>query len=275
MAVLKETPKRRRLNDDDDDALVEPVGQYGGHDGRVVEDTEETLEDEDDDDDDTDMGPGPQPYRQSGPRRANGQRPRTKAQLMAAARQAGVDPRTYMRENSVVMWTKDKLPPTMENELEFIIKDPRSFKQGKSLHSPIVEMAGGFRFRLLIFPQGTESTGKLEGMAAFVEAVPDDSFKDERWAFEAVKYQINVVNWKDYRKTVTQSDGFSFRFDATDRGWHRGLLRNDLMTTELGWLNEDSELCLRASCSSRRAMLHLPAVGSLYSQGDGLAALWG
>eukprot|EP00929_Paragymnodinium_shiwhaense_P086380 TRINITY_DN46913_c0_g1_i1.p1 TRINITY_DN46913_c0_g1~~TRINITY_DN46913_c0_g1_i1.p1 ORF type:complete len:1421 (-),score=268.03 TRINITY_DN46913_c0_g1_i1:194-4456(-) len=156
-------------------------------------------------------------------------------------------------------WAKSCLPPPMENELEFCFKDPRSYKQGKSIHSEIRTLQGGaFRFRLLVFPMGTENTGKPEQLACFVEVVPPEGSQDVRWAFENVKYQITVVNWLDYRKSVTQGDNYSFRWDNADRGWHRGFVKASFMTVESGWLNENNELCLRASCSARRAMMHVP-----------------
>ena len=56
--------------------------------------------------------------------------------------------------------------------LALAIQDPRSFTQGQSLLSPIKELQGSsFRFRLLVFPAGTEATQRPEQLAAFVEVV--------------------------------------------------------------------------------------------------------
>lgn len=159
-------------------------------------------------------------------------------------------------------WTKDKLPLPREHELEFILKDPRSFRQGTSILSPIRQLPGSFRFRLLVFPAGTESTGRPEQLAAFVEVVPPEGSQDLRWAFEGVKYQISVVNWRDYRRTTTQTDTFTFQRDSADRGWHRGFLKASEMTGESGWLSEDGDLCLRAACSARGAVLLINSGGN-------------
>ncbi|CAK0850787.1 unnamed protein product, partial [Prorocentrum cordatum] len=156
------------------------------------------------------------------------------------------------------LWIKDRLPPPLDNELEFLIEDPQSFKQGQSQLSPIKELQGSsFRFRLLVFPAGTDATQKPEQLAAFVEVVPPESCKDTRWVFEGVKYQISVVNWHDYRRTTTQKDTFNFERGNADRGWHKNFLPVAHMTTEAGWLGPKGELCLRASCSSRKAMLQV------------------
>eukprot|EP00928_Gymnodinium_smaydae_P024753 TRINITY_DN1993_c1_g7_i1.p1 TRINITY_DN1993_c1_g7~~TRINITY_DN1993_c1_g7_i1.p1 ORF type:complete len:1641 (-),score=350.73 TRINITY_DN1993_c1_g7_i1:284-5206(-) len=173
-----------------------------------------------------------------------------------------------LEASSSSQWTWDKLPPPRENELEFFLKDPRSYRQGKSVLSPILSLQGGaFRFRLLLFPMGTETTQKPEQLAAFVEAVPPEDSQAARWVYEGVKYQISIVNWKDYRRTVTQADTYTFRWDSADRGWHRGFLRAVDMTAEDGWLGEDGQLCLRASCCARRALLHMPAAGHLVGAG--------
>eukprot|EP00930_Biecheleria_cincta_P049745 TRINITY_DN34944_c0_g1_i1.p1 TRINITY_DN34944_c0_g1~~TRINITY_DN34944_c0_g1_i1.p1 ORF type:complete len:1411 (-),score=271.07 TRINITY_DN34944_c0_g1_i1:53-3724(-) len=102
---------------------------------------------------------------------------------------------------------------------------------------------------------GTDSTLPRNQLAAFVEAVPPPGCEESRWVFEAVKYQISVVNWKDYRQTITQCDMFTFTRENSDRGWHKGFVKGAQMTQESGWLNEQGELCLRASCSSRRPLL--------------------
>merc|ERR1719353_2790867 len=159
--------------------------------------------------------------------------------------------------NAEAMWAKDKLPPPREHELEFILPAPKSFRQGKSTLSELRELQGSFRFRLLVFPMGTDNTGRPEQIAAFVEVVPPEG-TDVRWAFEQVRYQITVVNWKDYRRSATQTDTFTFQRDSSDRGWHRGFLKASEMTSESGWLSENGELCFRAACSARRAMVHMP-----------------
>jgi ubiquitin C-terminal hydrolase len=158
-----------------------------------------------------------------------------------------------------ILWNKDQLPPPRDHELEFLVKDPKSYLQGRSLVSHIKALQGSFRFRLLIFPMGTDSTGRPEQLAGFVEVVPPDTCSDVRWAFEQVRYLIAVINWKDYRRSIWQQDTFTFQRESSDRGWHRGFLKASDMTTESGWLNDNGELCLRATCQARRAMLHMPS----------------
>eukprot|EP00435_Cladocopium_sp_Y103_P041977 s2642_g11.t1 len=151
---------------------------------------------------------------------------------------------------SQATWTKETLPPPLDHEIEFILKDPTSYKQGQSVYSHSKTLHGCFTFRLLVFPMGTEVTAPPSQLAAFVEASQPPGCEEIRWGFEGVKYQITAVNWKDWRN----SDTFNFNRDHSDRGWHKGFVKASLMTSESGWLNDEGELCLRASCSSRRAM---------------------
>lgn len=153
------------------------------------------------------------------------------------------------------MWRKENLPEPLPHEMEFLIKDPQKFRQGESIHSPTRSVTGSFSFRVLVFPMGTDNTQPRNQLSAFVEAVPPPGCEESRWVFESVKYQISVVNWKDYRQTMTQCDMFTFNRENSDRGWHKGFVKGAQMTQESGWLNEQGELCLRASCSSRRPLL--------------------
>ncbi|CAE7522789.1 UBP13 [Symbiodinium sp. CCMP2592] len=156
------------------------------------------------------------------------------------------------------LFRKENLPPPMDHEIEFLIKDPKSFSVGQSVTSEMKTLHGCFTFRLLVFPMGTETTTPPNQVAAFVEAQAPPDCEDVRWAFEGVKYQIAVVNWKDYRKSTTQVDVWNFTRDHADRGWHKTFLKAKDMSSETGWLSENSELCLRACCSSRRAMVQTP-----------------
>ncbi|CAK9011113.1 unnamed protein product [Durusdinium trenchii] len=153
------------------------------------------------------------------------------------------------------LWRKENLQPPLDHEIEFLLKDPKSYKQGQSVHSHSKTLHGCFTFRLLVFPMGTEVTSPPPQLAAFVEAVPPPGCDEIRWHFEGVRYQITAVNWKDYRKSTTQQDTWSFSRDHSDRGWHKGFVKASQMTSESGWLNDEGELCLRASCSCRRAMM--------------------
>ncbi|CAJ1347407.1 unnamed protein product [Effrenium voratum] len=124
---------------------------------------------------------------------------------------------------------KENLRPPMEHEIEFLLKDPKSYKTGQSVHSEARTLHGSFTFRLLVFPMGTEVTSPTGQLAAFVEAMQPPGCEDIRWAFEGVRYQITVVNWKDYRKSVSKQDNFTFTREHSDRGWHHGFVKVKLM----------------------------------------------
>jgi len=147
------------------------------------------------------------------------------------------------------MWLKEALPPTAEHEIEVIIKDATTFTAGQATRSPS-KTVGNFRFRILVFPSGTHSTGGHQ-VSAFVEADPVEGL-DPRWVFHGVKYQITLVNWLDYRKSVTKSDTWTFSKDGIDRGWH-DMVRTAELVQSSGWLGPDNSLCLRASCLVRQA----------------------
>eukprot|EP00913_Durusdinium_trenchii_P019454 g18289.t1 len=100
----------------------------------------------------------------------------------------------------------DEKEPRQDHEIEFLLKDPKSYKQGQSVHSHSKTLHGCFTFRLLVFPMGTEVTSPPPQLAAFVEAVPPPGCDEIRWHFEGVRYQITAVNWKDYRKSTTQQE---------------------------------------------------------------------
>eukprot|EP00439_Symbiodinium_sp_Y106_P081237 s338_g20.t1 len=55
-----------------------------------------------------------------------------------------------------------------------------------------------------------------------------------------------------------EDDVWNFTRDHADRGWHKTFLKAKDMSPETGWLSENGELCLRACCSSRRAMVQTP-----------------
>ncbi|OLP80383.1 Ubiquitin carboxyl-terminal hydrolase 12 [Symbiodinium microadriaticum] len=152
-------------------------------------------------------------------------------------------------------FNKENLPPVMQNEIEFAIKDCRKYSCGTSVRSEC-KTVGNFRFRLLIFPGGTQTAGGQQ-VSAFVEADPVEGL-DPRWCFHGVKYQISLVNWTDYRRSVTKSDIWSFSRDGIDRGWHDMVRVAELMP-ESGWLGPDNTLLFRAACYVRAAdQLNLP-----------------
>eukprot|EP00440_Ansanella_granifera_P045560 gb/GFBE01049357.1/.p1 GENE.gb/GFBE01049357.1/~~gb/GFBE01049357.1/.p1 ORF type:complete len:1302 (+),score=337.04 gb/GFBE01049357.1/:1-3906(+) len=142
-------------------------------------------------------------------------------------------------------FSKDSLPPLMDHELEFSIKDAHRYRCGESVRSD-PKTVGNFRFRILCFPSGTQSTAGNQ-VSAFVEADPVEGL-DPRWCFPGVKYQLTIVNWLDYRKSVTKGDTWNFSKDGIDRGWHDMVQTTDL---NAGWLGPENTLYMRASCYVR------------------------
>jgi len=145
--------------------------------------------------------------------------------------------------------TKENLPPCADHEVEVVVKDALSFSAGQPTRS-VSKTVGNFRFRILVFPSGTHSTGGQQ-VSAFVEADPLDGL-DPRWIFHGVKYQVTMINWLDYRRSVTKIDTWTFSKDGIDRGWHDMVRTSDLIP-ETGWLGPENSLCLRASCYVRQA----------------------
>eukprot|EP00403_Amphidinium_massartii_P034419 CAMPEP_0178435934 /NCGR_PEP_ID=MMETSP0689_2-20121128/34182_1 /TAXON_ID=160604 /ORGANISM="Amphidinium massartii, Strain CS-259" /LENGTH=1320 /DNA_ID=CAMNT_0020058019 /DNA_START=92 /DNA_END=4054 /DNA_ORIENTATION=+ len=146
-------------------------------------------------------------------------------------------------------WSKDALPPLAENELEFSVPNPLSFRAGDAIRSN-TKMVGNFQWRLYVFPAGTLTTHGQQ-VSAFVEAVPPEGL-DPRWMFQGVKYQITLINWTNYRNSVTKADTWTFSKDGIDRGWH-DILRISELTREAGWLGPDNSLYFRASVYVRSA----------------------
>eukprot|EP00930_Biecheleria_cincta_P020154 TRINITY_DN1521_c0_g2_i1.p1 TRINITY_DN1521_c0_g2~~TRINITY_DN1521_c0_g2_i1.p1 ORF type:complete len:1276 (+),score=244.07 TRINITY_DN1521_c0_g2_i1:218-3829(+) len=146
-------------------------------------------------------------------------------------------------------FTRDCLPPVMDHEMEFVIKDALSFNSGEKIRSePMV--VRNFRFRILCFPAGTVSAAGAT-VSAFVEADPPEGL-DPRWVFQSVKYQVVVVNWQDYRNSVVKTDTWNFSKEGIDRGWHDMVKCADL-SQESGWLGPDNSLLIRACCCVRQA----------------------
>jgi len=149
------------------------------------------------------------------------------------------------------------LPPVADHEIELIVKDALSYTCAQTERSPS-KSVGNFRFRVLVFPAGSNSSGG-SSVSVFVEADPPEGL-DPRWVFHNVKYQITVVNWHNYQKSITKSDTWSFCKDGIDRGWHDTVRTADL-SRETGWLGPDNSLCIRASCYVRQADSVLPGSG--------------
>jgi len=145
--------------------------------------------------------------------------------------------------------TKENLRPLFAHEVDFVVRGGLSYTVGQPTRSPS-RVVGNFRFRLLIFPSGTHSTQGNQ-VSAFVEADPGESL-DPRWVYHSVKYQITIINWHDYRRSVTKVDTWTFSKDGIDRGWH-DMVRTAELTQEAGWLGPDNSLAFRASVYVRQA----------------------
>lgn len=135
----------------------------------------------------------------------------------------------------------------------FAVQNPTGYAGKKSIRSPVHRLCDRFRWRLLVFPLGTDSTGNPKQVAAFVEIVPDADVAPS-WRLKQVKYSITVVNWVDDRRSVTKEHVFDFCAAEIDNGWHRGWVTPDVMTTNEGWLNEAGELAFHASCDVKGAV---------------------
>lgn len=146
-------------------------------------------------------------------------------------------------------YSKENLPPASEHEIEFIVPHAASFPSGEKVRSPPL-MVRNFRFRILCFPSGTSSAGGT-AVSAFVEADPPEGL-DPRWIFQGVKYQVALVNWLDYRRTIVKSDTWSFSKDGIDRGWH-DMVRTSELSQDTGWLGPRDSLCFRACVCVRQA----------------------
>eukprot|EP00927_Polykrikos_kofoidii_P048381 TRINITY_DN4266_c0_g1_i1.p1 TRINITY_DN4266_c0_g1~~TRINITY_DN4266_c0_g1_i1.p1 ORF type:complete len:1211 (-),score=249.41 TRINITY_DN4266_c0_g1_i1:146-3778(-) len=146
-------------------------------------------------------------------------------------------------------YTKEALPPVADHEIEFIVTDALGFAAAQSTRSQS-KTVGNFRFRILVFPSGTHTTNGQQ-VSAFVEADAVEGL-DPRWVFQGVKYQITIINWLNYRHSITKADTWTFSKDGIDRGWH-DMLKTSELTTETGWLGPDNSICLRASCYVRQA----------------------
>lgn len=126
--------------------------------------------------------------------------------------------------------------------------DVLNFQVGQQFRSD-PKVVGNFRFKILVFPSGTSTTGGHQ-VSAFVEADPLPDL-DPRWLFQGVKYQVTLINWLDYRKSVNKSDTWGFSKDGVDRGWH-DMVKVSELTQETGWLGPDNTLCIRAQCYVRQ-----------------------
>lgn len=161
----------------------------------------------------------------------------------------GVDRREDIPAHITDECKKESLPPPAEHEIEFTVKDVLGYAAGQAVRSN-PKIVGNFRFKVLIFPGGTHSTGGQQ-VSAFVEADPIEGL-DPRWIYQGVKYQITCINIADYRRSVTKVDTWTFSKDGIDRGWH-DMVRTSDLTPDSGWLGPEESLLFRASCYVRQA----------------------
>lgn len=159
----------------------------------------------------------------------------------------------------VTGFTRSDLPPIKSpNEIEFILPDATKFAVSESTRGELCQPNDRmpFRFRLFVFPRGT-AYANGEAISAFLEVEPAEveglGPLDNRWVFQNVTYAITVVNWHDYRKSVTKDNTWTFTSDNRDRGWHEFVPTAQLFDTSKGWMGPNGELCLRATAICPRA----------------------
>jgi len=171
------------------------------------------------------------------------------AQLVPAARPSSL--RALVKD-----WGEDVAAPR-GREITFRIRNPAGYMSKWALRSPAHQLCERFKWRLLVFPLGTESTGTPRQAAAFVELVPEAG-TDAAWCFKRVKYWITLVNFADEQRSIQKEHTFDFCASSVDNGWHRGWVTPESMTTAQGWLSADGELCFRAQCCIKGASLSMP-----------------
>lgn len=132
-----------------------------------------------------------------------------------------------------------------DGEIELVVDGALNFRPVQTIRSAPITVEN-FTFNLLVFPRGAKaSAGKSFG--AFVEAVPGDVEPDSE--FPDVHFEITLVNWQDFGKSITKSDRFTFKAAGTsiDRGWH-DLRQIRSLSAQNGWLSVDGSACVRARC---------------------------
>eukprot|EP00405_Crypthecodinium_cohnii_P010812 CAMPEP_0206428752 /NCGR_PEP_ID=MMETSP0324_2-20121206/5850_1 /ASSEMBLY_ACC=CAM_ASM_000836 /TAXON_ID=2866 /ORGANISM="Crypthecodinium cohnii, Strain Seligo" /LENGTH=1228 /DNA_ID=CAMNT_0053894337 /DNA_START=227 /DNA_END=3913 /DNA_ORIENTATION=+ len=143
------------------------------------------------------------------------------------------------------------LPPCLDHEVEFFVPNALNYALGEQVRSE-TKTVGNFKFKILVFPGGTQMSAGPQ-VSAFVEAEQRPDL-DKRWCFPGVKYQVTMINWLDYRRSVNKGDTWSFCQEGIDRGWH-DMVRVAELTPESGWLGGDDNntLYFRAQCYVRQA----------------------
>lgn len=136
-------------------------------------------------------------------------------------------------------------------EISFRVQNPLDYQPKRSIRTPLHQLDENFKWSLLIFPMGTESTGNPKQVACFVEMTPEAGV-EEPWSCKGLWYEITLVNWKDENRSVTKEHTFTFTNKEVDNGWHRGWVAPELMNSQNGWLNEQGELGFKARISALR-----------------------
>lgn len=166
------------------------------------------------------------------------------------------------------------LQPPAPHEIDFLVREALNMEPGNPTRSPSLTV-GRFRFRLLVFPKGTAST-KGKEVSAFVEADPPECLSSQ-WRFPDVKYQITMVNWRDFRQSLTKTDSWTFTKDWIDRGWHDMMHVRDL--TNGGWLGPGGAMHFRATAKVELsdqawAAMLVPEARAQAGLSADLSALW-
>lgn len=140
------------------------------------------------------------------------------------------------------------MPHEFEWSLSLKDIDEESMGPGKSIRSPLYTI-GNFRFAILAFPQGTSKEPNIKAgdkyptLAAFIEANPLETLDQERWMFSGVRYSVQLLNQKDYSKTIWKDDVWSFSKREVDRGWHSFVEEpNEFFDPEYGWISDDGDM---------------------------------
>jgi hypothetical protein len=138
-----------------------------------------------------------------------------------------------------------------DNELEFVVQDPFSYKPGQSVRSQS-KTVGDMQFRLLVFPAGTV-TGALATKGSHVSAFVEPCAEElpANWEYKSVQYRIAALNVKNLSQSIVKVDTFSFSANPNhDRGWHDLVPTRALKDPQAGWCRPDGSICIRATVVS-------------------------
>lgn len=111
-------------------------------------------------------------------------------------------------------------------EIQFVVDNPMSFFRNNRACSPKLAV-GNFTFKVLVFRKGCPA-GDGNHLGAFILAEPGSVEPDAK--FKGVKFEITLINWKNFSKSKVSSDSFNFKASGVDidRGF-KNLLAISLM----------------------------------------------